>query len=55
MHEWIRIMDDHSLIISMSKKGCSPDNSPCEDFSEEKNEFYYDRDWSNTNVNEFIE
>ena len=49
-------MDDRSLIRSMSKKGCSPDNSACEGFfGRLKNEFYYDRDWSNTSVDEFIE
>ncbi|WP_240937776.1 IS3 family transposase [Faecalicoccus pleomorphus] len=53
---WIKIMDDRSLIRSMSKKGCSPDNSACEGFfGRLKNEFYYDRDWSNTSVDEFIE
>ena len=49
-------MNDHSLIRSMSKKGCSPDNSACEGlFGRLKNEFYYDRDWNNTTVNEFTE
>ena len=49
-------MNDHSLIRSMSRKGCSPDNSACESFfGRLKNEFYYDRDWNNTTVNEFTE
>lgn len=53
--EWIKIMNDNSLIRSMSKKGCSPDNSACEGFfGRLKNEFYYDRDWSKTSVNEFM-
>lgn len=48
-------MNDNSLIRSMSKKGCSPDNSACEGFfGRLKNEFYYDRDWSKTSVNEFM-
>ena len=54
--EWMKIMNDNSFIRAMSKKGCSPDNSACEEFlGRLKNEFYYDRDWSNTSVNEFIE
>ena len=49
-------MNDHSLIRSMSRKGCSPDNLACERFfGRLKNEFYYDRDWNNTPVNEFTE
>ena len=48
-------MDDNSLIISMSKKGCSPDNFCMWGiFRKIKNEFYYDRDWSKTGVNEFM-
>ena len=30
--EWIKIMDDAGLTRSMSRKGCSPDNSACEGF-----------------------
>ena len=32
--EWIDIMAEAGLTRSMSKKGCSPDNSACEGFSE---------------------
>ena len=53
--EWIKLMDENSLIRSMSKKGCSPDNSACEGFfGRLKNEFYYHRDWKNTSVEDFI-
>lgn len=53
--EWIRLMEENSLIRSMSKKGCSPDNSACEGFfGRLKNEFYYHRDWRNTSVEDFI-
>lgn len=39
----------------MSKKGCSPDNSACEGFfGRLKNEVFYQRDWKNTTINQFI-
>ena len=53
--EWIKLMEENSLIRSMSKKGCSPDNSACEGFfGRLKNEFYYHRYWRNTSVEDFI-
>lgn len=40
--DWIRLMDSHHLIRSMSKKGCSPDNAACEGFfGRLKNECFY--------------
>ena len=40
--DWIRIMDTSELTRSMSKKGCSPDNSACEGFfGRLKNEMFY--------------
>ena len=40
---------------SMSKKGCSPDNSAMEGFfGRLKNEFFYGRDWNDVGVDEFI-
>ena len=40
--EWIKIMDDAGLTRSMSKKGCSPDNSACEGFfGHLKTEMFY--------------
>ena len=53
--EWIQIVTDAGLTRSMSKKGCSPDNSACEGFfGRIKNEMYYNRDWSKTSIKEFI-
>ena len=41
---WIQRMDAAWLTRSMSKKGCSPDNSACEGFfGRLKNEMFYDR------------
>ena len=38
---WINRMDKYGYIRSMSIKGCSPDNSACEEFFETiKNEFF---------------
>lgn len=38
------------------KKGCSPDNSACEGFfGRLKNEFFYNRNWSNISCKDFIE
>ncbi len=54
--EWIRKTQDASLIRSMSRKGCSPDNSACEGFfGRIKNEMFYDRDWSNVSQSDFID
>jgi transposase InsO family protein/transposase-like protein len=53
--EWINIMDNANLTRSMSKKGCSPDNSACEGFfGRLKNEMFYKRDWSNISIESFI-
>lgn len=39
--EWISRMDSYGFVRSMSKKGCSPDNSACEGFfGRMKNEIY---------------
>ena len=52
---WIEVMEKFSLKRSMSKKGCSPDNSACEGFfGRLKNEFFYGRDWSDYTIEEFI-
>ncbi|MBQ2884764.1 MAG: IS3 family transposase [Alphaproteobacteria bacterium] len=52
---WIERMQKASLVRSMSKKGCSPDNSACEGFfGRLKNEMFYGRDWRNTSIDEFI-
>ena len=44
---WIDRMEKNGFIRSMSKKGCSPDNSACEGvFGRIKNEMFYNADWS---------
>ena len=53
---WIGICEEKGLVRSMSKKGCSPDNSACEGFfGRLKNEFFYYRDWGGVAVDSFIE
>lgn len=52
---WINIIQKAGLIRSMSKKGCSPDNSACEAFfGRLKNEFFYNRDWKNVTCDDFM-
>ncbi len=52
---WIDRMEKYKYVRSMSKKGCSPDNSMGEGFfGTIKNEFFYSRDWSKTKCDEFI-
>lgn len=49
------MMNEAKLIRSMSKKGCSPDNSACEGFfGRLKNEMFYKRDWSKVSIENFI-
>ncbi|MBI9096388.1 MAG: IS3 family transposase [Sphaerochaeta sp.] len=51
---WIERMGDAKLVRSMSKKGCSPDNSACEGFfGRLKNEMFYNRSWSGVSLEEF--
>lgn len=53
---WIERMEKAGLTRSMSKKGCSPDNSACEGFfGRIKNEMFYNRSWADATINEFIE
>lgn len=53
---WIGICEGNGLVRSMSRKGCSPDNSACEGFfGRLKNEFFYHRDWSGVAVESFME
>lgn len=53
---WIGICEGNGLARSMSKKGCSPDNSACEGFfGRLKNEFFYYRDWDGVAVDSFME
>ena len=52
---WIDRMEKNGFIRSVSKKGCSPDNSACEGvFGRIKNELFYNADWSGVNISEFI-
>lgn len=52
---WIKLMNKANLSRSMSKKGCSPDNSACEGFfGRLKNEVFYQRDWKNKTINQFM-
>lgn len=53
---WIERMGEANLKRSMSKKGCSPDNSACEGFfGRLKNEMFYGRSWINITIDQFIE
>lgn len=52
---WISLMEQYGYTRSMSKKGCSPDNSMCEGFfGTLKNEFFYPKKWKNTKCKDFI-
>ena len=51
---WIERMEQAKLTRSMSKKGCSPDNSACEGFfGRLKNEMFYNRKWDAITIDEF--
>jgi transposase InsO family protein/transposase-like protein len=52
---WIDRMNRAGLVRSMSKKGCSPDNSACEGFfGRIKNEMFYGRNWKDWSLNDFM-
>lgn len=52
---WISRMEKTGLQRSMSKKGCSPDNSACEVFfGRLKNEMFYNRSWAGVTIAQFI-
>ena len=54
--DWISKMNSNGLTRSMSKKGCSPDNSACEGvFGRLKNEMFYNTDWTGVSISEFME
>jgi transposase InsO family protein len=49
-------MKDAELIRSMSRKGCSPDNSACEGFfGRLKTEMFYHKDWKDITIEQFIQ
>ena len=53
---WIKRMDDAKLMRSMSRKGCSPDNSACEGFfGRLKNEMFYCNSWLDVTIDNFID
>lgn len=53
---WIERMDKAGLTRSMSKKGCTPDNSACEGvFGRLKNEMFHNIDWTGINISNFID
>jgi len=53
---WIDRMDKAHLQRSMSKKGCSPDNSACEGFfGRMKNEMFYGLLWMDVPIEAFIQ
>ena len=53
---WITRMEAAQLTRSMSKKGCSPDNSACEGFfGRMKNEMFYGQSWARVSVDAFIQ
>lgn len=53
---WIERMKKYGLTRSMSKKGCSPDNSACEGFfGLIKIAMFYGKDWTNVTIPDFIE
>lgn len=53
---WIERMDAAGLTRSMSKKGCSPDNSACEGFfGRLKNEMFYNRTWEDVSLTKFMD
>lgn len=52
---WIERTERSGLVRSMSRKGCSPDNSACEGFfGRLKNEMFYGRRWDGVTIEEFI-
>ena len=51
---WIQRMEEARLVRSISKKGCSPDNSACEGFfGQIKNEMFHGVPWADTSIEEF--
>ena len=53
---WLSRRHNATLIRSMSRKGCSPDNSACEGFfGRLKTELFYPRDWQATTLEQFIQ
>ncbi|HDL7647738.1 TPA: IS3 family transposase, partial [Yersinia enterocolitica] len=53
---WLKRVNAASLIRSMSRKGCSPDNAACEGFfGRLKTEMYYGHEWSGVTPEHFMQ
>ena len=53
---WLSRVAKASLVRSMSRKACSPDNAACEGFfGRLKTEMFYPGDWRSTTIEQFIE
>lgn len=53
---WLKRINDASLVRSMSRKGCSPDNAACEGFfGRLKTEMFYTASWQDVSIDEFIQ
>lgn len=53
---WIAICDGHGIVRSMTRKGCSPDNSRAEGFfGRLKVESFHGRGWDDAGMGEFME
>ncbi len=54
--DWLEHVNAASLIRSMSRIGCSPDNAACEGFfGRLKTEMYYDHEWSGVTPEHFMQ
>ncbi len=55
MSDWIDRMKEYGFTRSMSRKGCSADNSACEGFfGMLKREFFYNRNWKGVRRADFV-
>ena len=53
---WIAICDGHGIVRSMTRKGCSPDNSRAEGFfGRLKVESFHGRGWDDAGMGKFME
>jgi transposase InsO family protein len=53
--KYTKALEELGIVQSMSKKGCSPDNSVMEGFfGHLKNEFFYNRNFSNHSYKQFV-
>lgn len=53
---WLSRMEEANLLRSMSKKGCTADNSACEGFfGRLKNEMFYNRKWFGVSIAKFLD